>query len=405
MIAVLGRARRNKIFSALAELRQRRLKALGINSPFQSDATSSVDRVIRLKLAADFATSAISDPTGLVLGKQTFLDRSTILASIPEFRAVKDFGSLLGYGSLRKELSHLVRISHERVVDDFREDVRALQAYASAHGPVQVSCAVLPGPLATFYAIRENHQIEIAVDLDHASGVELMHKVARLLDDQPYDFFVATTGSFNMTLIGLHGVTQYEPVFPVCYEEQQILYDPRKSRREDALLRRVFSYRNSSGDEELRVRKDELSHVENARQDQFADLVTLIWQLDEGMAVNLWDPITRVLRHHYGWVQAASVRPYKNQVVFYQHRRFSQNSLLKISRAFQRLFVYEWNHLRKFRESMSLGLLWDDQDLRRQIWRGAGLNVLLGLPTTESKLVGDIQRAPLSRTSANGSSR
>lgn len=338
-----------RIFSALAELRQRRLNALGVNSPFHSDAVSRIDKIIRLKLAADFATSAISDPAGLVLGKQTFLKRSNIIASIPEFRAVRDFVSLRGYNSLRKELSYLVRTSHERAIADLREEVRALQAYASAHGPVRVSCAVLPGPLATFYSMRESHQIEIAVDLDHASGVELMHKVARHLDDQPYDFLVATTGSFNMTLVGQHDVGQYEPVFPVCYEEQQILYDPRKSRQVDPPLRRVFSYSRSSGDEELRVRKDELPHVENMRYDQFADLVTLISKLDEGMAVNLWDPITRVLRHHYGWVQAATFRPYKNQIVFYQHKRFSGSSLTRITSAFQRLFVYEWNRLRQFR--------------------------------------------------------
>ena len=253
--------------------------------------------------------------------------------------------------------------------------------------------------------MRESHQIEIAVDLDHASGVELMHKVARHLDDQPYDFLVATTGSFNMTLVGQHDVGQYEPVFPVCYEEQQILYDPRKSRQVDPPLRRVFSYSRSSGDEELRVRKDELPHVENMRYDQFADLVTLISKLDEGMAVNLWDPITRVLRHHYGWVQAATFRPYKNQIVFYQHKRFSGSSLTRITSAFQRLFVYEWNCLRQFRGSMSIGLLWDDQELKRQIWRGAGLNVVLGSPPVAGKSPTDINLVELSGPPANKGSR
>jgi transcriptional regulator with XRE-family HTH domain len=349
--------------------------------PFATiESHSEIEEIIKQKLDADFNLSAISNSSELVQGKQVFVNRGTIISSIPQFEKVQRVGHLRGYDLLRAELPRLLdlqRFSAEPM--EVKDDIITLQKYTQKYGPLQANCNIQLAPLATFLALKEYLKVDIEIDVNHASGVELMHDVAKDVDRRPLDFFVCTTGAFNMTLIGQHGLpTIYQPVIPICYEMHEYLYDPRTLRGAPRNPSVVVAYDLSAGYEDVLVglANREIPKVEVHLEDQFATLLLLFEnRLDTGKAVNLWQPISTVLHKRRGWVKT-TLRPYRSLLVLYQHNRFSHKSFVEVSDALCRLFVYEWNQLKRSR-SAAIGLFWGNTKLKSHFLRGAGLNLVV----------------------------
>ena len=349
--------------------------------PFSTiDSHREIEALIEQKLLSDFKLSAISDRSQLDKGGMTFDERAKIISTIPEFGRVRDVGQLRGYGSLQGELRNLVTrsVTSGPYNEQMKADIAVLRTYSEKHGPLRASCNIQLGPLATFMALKEHRKIAIEIDIRHASGVELMHDVATQTG-KPLDFIVCTTGAFNMTLVAFHNIVAYHPVIPVCYEIHEYLYDSRMTRGAPSKPSVVVAYDLSAGYEDVLVGigKQEIPKVEIRREDQFASLMLLFRNnLDTGKAVNLWQPLSTVLQNRQGWVRTA-LRPYKSLLVLYQHERFSREQFSKVSAAMRRLFVFEWNRLKRCEPSEVTGLFWRNSDLKVQFLRGAGLNLVL----------------------------
>jgi hypothetical protein len=340
--------------------------------PPNMTADFTIEDIIKLKLNADFDRSAISGP-GLVSAKHDYQTRVDAVSSIQRFKLVRQFKELSGYDQLRRDVPVLARLAHVGgPTNEIDNDVKIVREYVENRGALRVSCAILPGPLATMYAMRTKHGINMDIDVEHGSGVELMHGVFEG-KGKPYDFFVVATGAFNLTLVGARNVTRYRPRLMVCYEDQEYLYRPWRPTRGAPKMAVVTDYLDSSGHEERIVRAQELGNVESRSMDHFTSLVRMFPTIDEGMAVNVWDPLSVVLRKRFGWANAV-LRPYRSLICLYQHERFSRTSFDSVGDSFQRFFVYQWNRLKHSREE-ALGFLYGNRHLAQQFWRGAGLDV------------------------------
>ncbi len=340
-----------------------------------------VDALIAMKLKADFDKSAISTPGQLVLGKQRFVERSDIITKYPEFALAKSVGGLQGYDRFLNELDGLIlanRKAAEWPNDVARQQIMVLKQYNKVHGPLRANCNIQLAPLATMYALRNYCGIDIDVDVRHASGVEMIHDLAKQMDTRPYDFIACTTGAFNLTLVGQYHITTYQPVVALCYEDHEFLYDAKRLGETTPELRVIVTYGYSASDENAMVSQHtgELRQIEVQQEDKISTLVRMFSRLEDGMAINLWAPLTVVLRKRFGWARAA-LPPYPSQIVLYQHERFSLRSLLPVSDAFRRLYVQQWNWLRIHRGE-ALSQFWGNKELKYQFWRGAGLDVLTG---------------------------
>jgi transcriptional regulator with XRE-family HTH domain len=334
----------------------------------------SVEYLIEKKLFADFAKSAISHAAKLEEAKSIYSSRLSAVLSDARYRHLKPLESLRDFDWMSSNLSEFSRTYNSTsTTRESRQDLDAILRFTK-HSPLRVGCAILAGPVSTMYSLQERLEIPMHIEMTHAYGVELMACAADRGTSLPYDFLVVATGAFNLTLVGLHNRNIYEPVLPVHYESQECLYRPSKSKEFLPRIRTLFYYDYSSGDEERRVRSDVLGAVERKPQMQFRTLVEIFPEIDDGQVVNVWEPLTEVLKQN-GWAKAA-IPAYESQICLYQDKRFSGKTLNHIGMAFKRLFIIEWMRLGA-NPREALGYLFGKEAFRRRFVDGSGLNVRL----------------------------
>lgn len=244
--------------------------------------------------------------------------------------------------------------------------------------PLRVGCGILPGPIATILAMqadiqsKHSDQIILALEMDHASGVELVSAAAREPRDTAFDFLVAATGAASLTLVGTQNCRDYRPLFPVHYEKQVCLYRS-SSKARPVGIKQLSVYAASSGLEEALIRRHELDIKEIVQHELFTTLVELLIRVDDGQAINVWDPLSEYLEKRFGWCRAIAT-PYLSQICLYQHTSLNKAFAIPAADAFKTLFLHHWVRLAED-PYKALGYLFDQRTLKHQFAIGSGMTI------------------------------
>ena len=371
------------------------------------DGISAVE-LTKAKTAQDFHLSLIHSIETFHQGCEQYEDTLVSLAKrFPTKRKLLDFASICDRSWLASTLGETqasITAGYFQLTEKgrfgypvaFSEYVDVINEYCQRRGRrISVNCECIePAALAALRSIKGGildanlnlKPIDLDIHWRDTSGVYQTQSTADLAStDDYYDFVVTPVGPFALTGVLENNLLDYYCAFPVHRELQVMLQKKvtlRQLHRAFGKTRRIHLFRSSSSEEQYLRTKGKYRGFEVREYDRYESLLTMFNSLAPRDLVNAWEPLASVLWKSGSAARVPDEDPYFHVISFFQHRHWGtpeehsgdDTEAVKVGRLFKKIFIFEWNRMRRNIDTATIHLTTDSEFLE-YFSKGSGLSL------------------------------